>query len=80
MKVTLLKKADYEFKPENMTAMPFGIFNTLMKVESKNEDELPLMVAFNNRDEYEKKASEFAIDETKEVYINEKGQIFCFLR
>jgi hypothetical protein len=79
MKVVLNKKATYDLKSDNMTSMPFNVFNSLMKVVEKENEELPQMVVFNNRDEYEQNAKDFIIDENKEVLINEKGQIFCHL-
>lgn len=79
MKVVLNKKATYDLKSDNMTSMPFNVFNSLMKVVEKENEELPQMVVFNNRDEYEQNAKDFIIDESKEVLINEKGQIFCHL-
>lgn len=79
MKVVLNKKATYDLKSDNMTSMPFNVFNSLMKVVEKKNEELPQMVVFNNRDEYEQNAKDFIIDENKEVLINEKGQIFCHL-
>lgn len=79
MKVVLNKKATYDLKSDNMTSMPFNVFNSLMKVVEKENEELPQMVVFNNRDEYEQNAKDFIIDENKEVLINEKGQIFCYL-
>lgn len=83
-KITLVNKADFVFDEQAYKTVDKSLFDMLVGAMSTNpdseteEEKLPEVYVFKNKDEYAKNAYKFDIDETKPVYVNEKNQIFCF--
>lgn len=82
MNVTLIKEAEFEFNEGKYTAIPWGVFSTLITNEELSvvHDNLPKVIMFNDKPDYVKNATKYAIDEEKDVYVSPKGQIFCFVK
>lgn len=84
MKVSLLKKEEVDFNlaedkceklSHNMLRLLIG-YKVCEHVVSEN----PKMVVFKTKEEYKAEASKYNIDTDKEVLINQKGNIFCYLK
>ena len=81
MKVTLLKKEEVEFNlsEEKCEKLSHNTFRMLTgyKEFDKNEEK---MVVFKTKEEYQDEAYKYDLDLDKEVLINQKGNIFCYLK
>ena len=84
MKVTLLKKEEVEFNlsEEKCEKLSHNTFRMLTgyKEFDKNEERNPKMVVFKTKEEYQAEAYKYDLDLNKEVLINAKGNIFCYLK
>lgn len=83
MKITLVNKAEFTFDESAYKTVDKSVLDMLVGAMSTNPDDektegLPEVYVFKTKDEYAKMSYKFDIDETKPVYINDKGQIFCF--
>lgn len=75
------KTANYDFKGENNTPIPYDVFNTLIgTTTSETDDNLEEVILFKTKDEYLETTSivDLGIDKEKPVYVGGAGQIFCF--
>ena len=84
MKVSLLKKEEVDFNlaedkceklSHNMLRLLIG-YKVCEHVVSEN----PKMVVFKTKEEYQEEAWKYDLDLTKDVLINTKGNIFCYLK
>lgn len=87
MKVTMIRKAEYDLKTDggNLTAIPNELFNGLVGLNDERFDpgvsEHAREVAyFDSKADYVARAAEFDIDPSQPVYVDAKGHIFCFLK
>lgn len=81
MEVLLIKEANYDFNESKFTAIPNEVFTTLVGDPIMAlEDTKPKVIMYESKDEYIKNAERHNIDESKSVYVNQKGQIFCYLK
>lgn len=84
MKVKLFKQEEVEFNlsDEKCEKISHNLFRSLtgyVDVEDPAND-LPKMVVFKTKEEYQAEAHKYDLDLTKEVLINTKGNIFCYLK
>lgn len=83
MKVSLIKTDIIDFSLNDDKCEKVS-YNTLKMLSGYNETEcdngLPKMVVFKTRDEFVDNAWKYDIDETQEVLINNKGNIFCHIK
>ena len=78
--VLLTKKAAYNLKAEDYTAMPKARFDSLIgEFSDETVDNLPQVALFGSLDDYKKQRDLYDIDNTKSILINDKGQIFAYL-
>ena len=80
MKVNLIKKAEYELKIDELSSIPFDVFNRLSDNVESNAA-LDNVIVFSSMKEYNKVSKseiEKLFDTEKPVYVNTKGQIFVF--
>lgn len=82
MKVILLKEAEYELDTAKYTALPNDIFTMLVRVQYRtpNNNHLPRVIIFENKEEYLSKSERYEIDVTKDVLVSNKGKILCYLK
>lgn len=85
MKVTLLKKDEVEFnlaeeKCEKLSHNTFRMLTGYKEGDSPIDSSNPKMVVFKTKEEYMEEAWKYDLDLTKEVLINAKGNIFCYLK
>lgn len=80
MKVILTKESEYDFSESKYTAIPSGVFEMLVetKIASSNT-EYPKVIVFNDKDDYVENSWRHNINKSKDVYVSQKGQIFCFI-
>ena len=81
MEVLLVKGANYEFNEGKFTAIPSEVFTTLVG-ECRNtleDTRQPRVIMFESKDDYLDNGLRHNIDYSKSIYVNQKGQIFCFL-
>lgn len=80
MEVLLIKEANYDFNEEKFTAIPSEVFTTLVGDPIMALDETrPKVIMYESKNEYIKNSFRHNIDKSKSVYVNQKGQIFCYL-
>lgn len=80
MEVLLIREANYDFNEGKFTAIPSEVFTTLVGDPIMALDETkPKVIMYESKDEYIKNAFRHNIDKSKSIYVNQKGQIFCYL-
>lgn len=83
MKVKLFKQEEVEFNlpDEKCEKISHNLFRSLTGyVEGEDQaNDIPKMVVFKTKEEYQNEAHKYNIDLNKEVLINSKGNIFCYL-
>lgn len=87
MKVTLIRKAEYDLKTDGggLTAIPREVFDNIVGL---NEDRFDAGVQehrrevafFEDRNDYIARAAQFDIDPNEPVYVNKKGNVMTFLK
>ena len=84
MKVVLVKEemVDFNLQDEKCEKISHNLFCSLTgyEYEKPTARPEPLMVVFKTKEEYKAEASKYNIDTDKEVLINQKGNIFCYLK
>lgn len=84
MKVTLVKREEIEFNltEDKCEKISNKTFRMLTGYEPANETENnnPRMAAFKSKDEFIAEAHNYPLDEDADIYINQKGNIFCYLK
>ncbi len=84
MKVVLVKEDMVEFnlQEEKCEKISHNLFRTLTGYQEHVEEENnePKMVVFKTKEEYQAEAYKYDIDLEKEVLINQKGNIFCYIK
>lgn len=84
MKVKLFKQEEVEFNlpDEKCEKISHNLFRSLTGyVDGEHPaNDLPKMVVFKTKEEYQAEAYKYDIDLDKEVLINQKGNIFCYLK
>lgn len=86
MQVNLIKEADFDFKSEKYTNIPFDTFTNLVKsgvdvtgVTKKSSDLLQMQL-FENIAEFNLKYEPGVYDEEKGVFVMPNGKILMFLK
>lgn len=81
MKVTLIKKAEYELNEEKVTKMPFEMFNKLTGSDRYEhwDGYLPEMRLFTSIHEFQG-VDDSSFDTSKGVYILPNGQFCMFMK
>lgn len=84
MKVKLFKQEEVEFnlsedKCEKISHKTFRMLTGYQEGVTA-PDESPKMVVFKTKEEYQAEAYKYNLDLNKEVLINQKGNIFCYLK
>lgn len=83
MEVTLVKQDEVEFNlaEEKCEKVSHNIFRMLTGYQEQEQpdNDRPKMVVFKTKEEYQAEAYKYDFDLTKEVLINSKGNIFCYL-
>ena len=80
MEVILVKAANYDFNEEKFTAIPSEVFTTLVGDPILTLDgSKPRVIMYESKDDYLKNSNRDNIDYSKSIYVNQKGQIFCYL-
>lgn len=75
------KNGKYNFKPEEYTAMPYDVFETLIGGQTNDDEDGQEVIIFKSRDEFLETTSvvDLGIDKEKPVYVaGGTGHIFCF--
>jgi hypothetical protein len=84
MKVLLVKQDEVEFnlQEEKCEKISHNLFRSLTgyRADEKDSIEIPKMVVFKTKEEYQSEAYKYDLDLTKEILINSKGNIFCPLK
>ena len=84
MKVVLVKEemVDFNLQEEKCEKISHNLFRSLTgyKDEKPAVGTEPLMVVFKTKEEYQAEAYKYDLDLEKEVLINQKGNIFCYLK
>ena len=80
MKVILTKESEYDFSEGKYTAIPNGVFDMLVETNvAESSVEYPKVIVFNDKNDYVVNAWRHNISKTKDIYVSQKGQIFCFI-
>jgi len=83
MKVNLFKQEEVEFNlpEEKCEKVSHSLFRMLTGYQENqvSENNNPKMVVFKTKEEYQQEAYKYNLDLNKEVLINQKGNIFCYL-
>lgn len=84
MKVNLFKQEEVEFnlQEEKCEKISHSLFRSLTGYQYQDEQDNgnPKMVVFKTKEEYQAEAYKYDLDLDKEVLINQKGNIFCYLK
>lgn len=84
MNVRLYKQdeADFNLQEEKCEKLSYKTLCMLTDYQEGVEEasNSPKMVAFKTKEEFQKEAWRYNIDTDKEVLINSKGSIFCYLK
>jgi hypothetical protein len=84
MKVVLVKEdmVDFNLQDEKCEKISHNLFRSLTGYQEghENESNNPKMVVFKTKEEYQAEAYKYDLDLDKEVLINQKGNIFCYLK
>ena len=91
MKVNLFRQEEAVFtlQEEKCDKINYDLFchltkylpiNELSEEEIKNNINYPKVVVFKTTEDFHKDAWRYDIDKEKEILINKKGNIFCFLK
>lgn len=84
MKVVLVKEdmVDFNLQDEKCEKISHNLFRSLTgyRDEKPTTRQEPLMVVFKTKEEYQEEAWKYDLDLTKDVLINTKGNIFCYLK
>ena len=80
--VTLVKMGDFTFDESAYKPVDKNLFDMLVDMKSDNpeaeKEPQPEMFYFKDKTAYTNTAYKYDIDEEKPVYVDGKGQIFCF--
>ena len=80
--VTLVKMGDFTFDESSYKPVDKKLFDMLVDMKSDNpeveKEPQPEMFYFKDKTAYANTAYKYDIDEEKPVYVDGKGQIFCF--
>lgn len=83
MNVNLIKidEASFQFQEDKCERISHNLFRQLLDYkEDKSEmDDTPKMVVFKTKEEYLQNAGKYDIDLMQDMFINPKGNIFCYL-
>ena len=84
MDVNLVKidEVSFQLQEDKCEKISHRLFRQLMDFncdEHKEESTAPKMVVFKTKEEYIQNVCKYDVDLSKEMYINQKGNIFCFL-
>lgn len=84
MKVKLFKQEEVEFNLplEKCEIISHNLFRSLTGyVDGEHPaNDLPKMVVFRTKEEYQAEAHKYDLDLGREIIINQKGNIFCYLK
>lgn len=84
MKVVLVKEdmVDFNLQEEKCEKISHSLLRTLTgyQADVTLQNENPKMVVFKTKEEYQAEAYKYDLDLDKEVLINQKGNIFCYLK
>ena len=83
MKVNLVKQEEVEFnlvedKCEKISHKTFRMLTGYQEGQTA-PNENPKMVVFKTKEEYQAEAYKYNLDMEKDILINGKGNIFCYL-
>jgi len=83
MKVNLVKQDEVEFnlvedKCEKISHKTFRMLTGYTEGKN-NPNDNPKMVVFKTKEEYQAEAYKYNLDMEKDILINPKGNIFCYL-
>lgn len=83
MNVNLIKidEASFQFQEDKCERISHSLFRQLLdyKEDKSETDDTPKMVVFKTKEEYLQNAGKYDIDLTQDMFINQKGNIFCYL-
>ena len=84
MDVNLIKidEVSFQLQEDKCEKISHRLFRQLMDFncdEHKDENTAPKMVVFKTKEEYVQNVCKYDVDLSKDMYINQKGNIFCFL-
>ena len=83
MNVNLIKidEASFQFQEDKCERISHNLFRQLLdyKEDESEADTTPKMVVFKTKEEYLQNAGKYDIDLTQDMFINQKGNIFCYL-
>lgn len=83
MQVNLIKieEASFTLQEDKCEKISHRLFRQLLdfKCGGENSDNTPKMVVFKTKDDYMKDVCKYDVDLSKDMYVNDKGNIFCFL-
>lgn len=83
MQVNLIKieEASFTLQEDKCEKISHRLFRQLLdfKCSGENGDNTPKMVVFKTKDDYMKDVCKYDVDLSKDMYVNDKGNIFCFL-
>jgi hypothetical protein len=84
MDVRLYKQneANFNLQEEKCEKLSYKTLCILTDYKEGHEEatDIPKMVAFKTKEEFQEEAWKYDIDTDKEVLINSKGSIFCYLK
>ena len=84
MEVNLIKidEVSFQLQEDKCEKISHRLFRQLLDFnceDHKDESTAPKMVVFKTKEEYVQNVCKYDVDLSKEMYINQKGNIFCFL-
>lgn len=84
MEVNLIKidEVSFQLQEDKCEEISHDLFRKLMdfKCDEHNEDcNVPKMVVFKTKEEYVQNVCKYDVDLSRKMYINQKGNIFCYL-
>jgi hypothetical protein len=84
MDVNLIKidEVSFQLQEDKCEKISHRLFRQLMDFnceDHKDESTAPKMVVFKTKEEYIQNVCKYDVDLSKDMYINQKGNIFCFL-
>lgn len=80
MKVILKRESEYDFNEGKFTAIPSSVFSMLVDSSVATSNiEYPKVIMFNDANDYRDNSWKYNINPLKDVYVSQKGQIFCFI-
>ena len=84
MQVNLIKidEASFSLQEDKCEKISHRLFRQLLDFkcgEGDDTDGTPKMVVFKTKEDYMKDVCKYDVDLSKDMYVNDKGNIFCFL-